>query len=214
MSEKKQYNRDKLRHSLLNAGRAYLKQHGHNGLSIRTLAQEIGVSPGAPYYHFPDRRSLLLALATEGFNEMLAGTEQVVAGIATPAEKLRRMGLLFIRFAEENPHLLDLMYESELTTPTLDPSLLAFQRAGHAALRDQVIGALPDLDPGHADVRVVAFWSAIYGFATMRKKGVLRPSDDGALPSVDIAGTIVDIVLSAILAKDAPCDPALTGRAG
>jgi len=202
MSDKKQYHRDKLRNSLLDAGRAFLKQHGHNGLSIRTLAQEVGVSPGAPYYHFPDRRSLLLALATEGFNEMLAGTEQVVAGKASPADKLRRMGLLFIRFAEENPHLLDLMYESELTTPTLDPTLLEFQRAGHNALREQVVGALDGLDAAHADVRVVAYWSAIYGFATMRKKGVLRPSEDGALPSVDIAETIVDITLRAVLAPD------------
>jgi AcrR family transcriptional regulator len=201
MSEKKPNNRDKLRHALLDAGRAYLRQHGHAGLSIRTLAQEVGVSPGAPYYHFPDRRSLLLALATEGFNEMLAGTEQVLAGKADPADKLRRMGLLFIRFAEDNPHLLDLMYESELTTPTLDPTLLAFQRAGHDALRKQVIGARPGLDEADADVRVVAFWSAIYGFATMRKKGVLRPTHDGVLPTMDIAETIVAITLRAVLAE-------------
>ena len=51
-------------------------------------------------------------------------------------------------------------------------------------------------------MRVVAYWSAIYGFATMRKKGVLRPSEDGALPSVDIAETIVDITLRAVLAPD------------
>ncbi|MEL0252821.1 MAG: TetR/AcrR family transcriptional regulator, partial [Novosphingobium sp.] len=77
MPAKKPYHRENLRRDLLDAGREYVRQHGHHGLSIRTLAQQVGVSPGAPYHHFPDRRSLLLALAIEGFEEMHDGAEQV-----------------------------------------------------------------------------------------------------------------------------------------
>lgn len=199
MPAKKPYHRENLRRDLLDAGREYVRQHGHHGLSIRTLAQQVGVSPGAPYHHFPDRRSLLLALAIEGFEEMLDGAEQVRRSTVTPEQKLSRMGLLFIRFAENNPFLLDLMYESELTSPVLDTKLLEYQLQGHFNLRDHLRAAIPGISDDEADLRVIAFWSAIYGFSSMRKKGVIRPSQS-IVPTVDIAEAIVTRATLAALA--------------
>lgn len=191
MSAKKSYHKENLRRDLLDAGREYVRANGHLGLSIRTMAQQVGVSPGAPYHHFPDRRTFLLALAVEGFTDMMAGTQEVLAGKHTAPEKLRAMGIQFVRFAEDNPHLLDLMYESELTTPSLDPELLTFQNQGHMALRQIIVDALPGLPDQEYDLRVIAYWSAIYGFASMRKKGVIYP-DQNALPSIDFAEALVD----------------------
>lgn len=199
MSAKKPYHRENLRRELLDSGREYVRQHGHHGLSIRTLAQQVGVSPGAPYHHFPDRRSLLLALAAEGFEEMLDGAEQVRASAMSPSDKLRKMGILFIRFADENPFLLDLMYESELTSPALDPQLLDYQQRAHLNLREHLVAALPGIGDEEADLRVIAYWSTIYGFTSMRKKGVIRQSDN-VLPSVDIAEAIVNRATVAALA--------------
>jgi len=200
MSAKKPYHKENLRRDLLDAGRAYVKANGHLGLSIRTMAQQVGVSPGAPYHHFPDRRSFLLALAIEGFAEMMETTSQIMTSSAEPAAKLRQMGVVFVRFAEENPHLIDLMYESELTTPTLDPELVEYQLSGHRALRQIIIEAVPGVTDSEADLRTIAYWSAVYGFASMRKKGVLHP-DGEVLPSLDIAEAIVDrVALSALAA--------------
>lgn len=200
MSAKKPYHKENLRRDLLDAGRAYVKANGHLGLSIRTMAQQVGVSPGAPYHHFPDRRSFLLALAIEGFAEMMESTDRIMASDADAAVKLRQMGVAFVRFAEENPHLIDLMYESELTTPTLDPLLVDYQLSGHRTLRQIIIEAVPGVTDAEADLRTIAYWSAIYGFASMRKKGVIHPDGD-VLPSVDIAEAIVDrAALSALAA--------------
>lgn len=195
---RKPYHREHLRQDLLDAGREYVRANGHATLSIRTLAAQVGVSPGAPYHHFPDRRSLLFALATEGFKEMTAGADQVVSGTIPAKTKLRRMGLHFIQFAQQNPHLLELMYESELTTPTLDPELQKYQHVGHASLRNQIKEAVPGLSDQEVDFRVIAYWSMIYGFVSMWKKGVIHASDE-FVPSADIAEAIVDrAVLSAV----------------
>lgn len=198
MNTKKPYHKENLRRDLLEAGRAYVKAHGHLNLSIRTLAQQVGVSPGAPYHHFPDRRSFLLALAIEGFREMMDGTRIVAAAKMSAAEKLRRMGILFIRFTEENPYLIDLMYESELTTPTLDPELLQYQVMGHDALRNCIVETLPGLADAEADLRVVTYWSAIYGYATMRKKGVIH-TNSSRLVSLDFSEAVVERVGLAVL---------------
>jgi AcrR family transcriptional regulator len=198
MIERKPYHREHLRQDLLDAGREYVRKNGHSTLSIRTLATQVGVSAGAPYHHFPDRRSLLFALASEGFKEMIAGASEVEAGTMAPEAKLHRMGILFIQFADRNPHLLELMYESELTTPALDPELQQFQSAGHIGLRKQIVEAVPGLPPEEVDFRVIAFWSMIYGFVSMRKKGVIHASDE-FVPRADIAEAIVGrAVLSAV----------------
>lgn len=194
------YHRDDLRGELLAAARSHVGKHGHIGLSIRMLAQSVGVSPGAPYHHFPDRRSLLLAIAIDGFREMMASASVASASESSPKERLRQMGRVFIHFADTNAHLMELMYESELTTPTLDPTLLEFQLQGHRLLKQTVIEADPTGISEHdADVRVIAFWSAIYGFSSMRRKGVLHPHKPGFLPTVDIADAIVDRALLSVL---------------
>lgn len=199
MSTKKPYHKEDLRGDLLKAGRAWVEANGHLGLSMRILAQQVGVSPGAPYHHFPDRRSFLLALALDGFREMLAGSDAVAATEDDPAAKLRALGTEFIRFAEKNPHLVDLMYESELTSPALDPELLAYQQIGHAAVRAAVAASMPGLDPAATDLRTLAFWSAIYGFASMRRKGVIR-SVPGAAITGDLAEAIAERAIVAALA--------------
>lgn len=198
MSTKKPYHKEDLRGDLLKAGRAWVEANGHLGLSMRILAQQVGVSPGAPYHHFPDRRSFLLALALDGFREMLSRSQDVSANKADPAAKLRALGAVFIRFAADNPHLVDLMYESELTSPALDTELLAFQSAGHATLREEIERAMPGLSGEAADLRTLSFWSAIYGFASMRRKGVIRPLSD-RLKLDDLAEAIVERAIVAAL---------------
>lgn len=198
MTAKKPYHKENLRRDLLEAGRAYIEANGHQGLSIRTLAQQVGVSPGAPYHHFPDRRSFLLALAIDGFKVMLAESQSIAGSGTNPAGKLRELGLAFIRFAETYPHLIDLMYESELTTPSLDEELLEFQKVGHDVLRKQIAVAVSNLSDQEIDLRTLAYWSAIYGFASMRRKGIIHTSP-GAVVTVDVADAIVDrAVLSAL----------------
>ncbi|GEN98993.1 hypothetical protein NSE01_08260 [Novosphingobium sediminis] len=199
MSTKKRYHKEDLRGDLLKAGRAWIEANGHVGLSMRTLAQQVGVSPGAPYHHFPDRRAFLLALALDGFREMLAQSQGIAASRADPAAKLRAMGTEFIRFAQENPRLVDLMYESELTNPALDEDLFALQQQGHAALRSEIARAMPGLGEDVADLRTLAFWSAIYGFASMRRKGVIRLMP-GAMTIADLADAIVNRAIVAALA--------------
>jgi hypothetical protein len=122
---------------------------------------------------------------------MMAGTQETMAGNLAPPAKLREMGIRFVRFAEANPHLVDLMYESELTTPALDSELQEFHIHAHAALRTLIVEAVPGLSDYEYGLRVIAFWSAIYGFASMRKKGVIHP-DQRTLPSIDFAEAIVE----------------------
>lgn len=61
------YHHGALREALLSASLQLVDAEGINAVSLRRVAREPGVSPGAPYHHFPDRASLLAALAVQGY---------------------------------------------------------------------------------------------------------------------------------------------------
>jgi hypothetical protein len=66
---KASYHHGDLRSSLLDAANAMLKEHGIEGLSLRKLADRVGVSRTAPYHHFKDKKTSYCApLPKKGLN--------------------------------------------------------------------------------------------------------------------------------------------------
>jgi TetR/AcrR family transcriptional regulator, transcriptional repressor of bet genes len=66
-----------------------LKRHGHEGLSIRTISAQAGVSVGLINHHFPNKDELIAA-AFSHFNRELVDTLKTAAARAdTPAARLR-----------------------------------------------------------------------------------------------------------------------------
>jgi AcrR family transcriptional regulator len=91
------------------AARKLLDRGGAEGVTMRRVAQKVGITPMAIYRHFPDRAALLNALADEGFEELaawLAG--QRLTGDVE--ERLYRMGDLYLEHALEHPKLFELMF--------------------------------------------------------------------------------------------------------
>lgn len=60
----KAYHHGDLRCELIQVGLQLLSEVGVAGFSVTQAARRAGVSPAAPYRHFPDRRSLLVECAT------------------------------------------------------------------------------------------------------------------------------------------------------
>lgn len=200
MTAKKPYHKENLRRDLLEAGREYVKAHGHHDLSVRKLAQQVGVSPGAPYHHFPDRRSLLLALAIDGFDSLAIASGQFDIGGTVALERVKALAANFVKFALENPHLIELMYESELTRPSLDPALLKFQLDSQFRGTQIIKESVPGITDKEAGLRNLALWTSIYGLVSMINKGVLRPFGDGDFEIPEICDWVIERAAASALA--------------
>ena len=81
---KKAYHHGNLREALVAAARDILDTRGVEGLSLRKVAQQTGVSPTALYSHFQDKRELLAMLAIEGFESLTARMEQEAMQNSSP----------------------------------------------------------------------------------------------------------------------------------
>jgi AcrR family transcriptional regulator len=98
------YHHGNLRRELLDRAAQIIVKNGIENLSLRALAQDLGVSHAAPGRHFKDKMDLLRALATEGHNK-LADYVYAAADAAgpNPLERYAALGRAFVRFSLEYP---------------------------------------------------------------------------------------------------------------
>ncbi|WP_041289637.1 TetR/AcrR family transcriptional regulator [Kribbella flavida] len=120
---KRPYHHGDLRAALLERAENVLRERGSTALSLRELARDIGVSPGAPSRHFANKQALLDALALDGFERLVAdiAASDKEAGPAF-AERLNAMARAFVGFCLSNAALVDLMFSAK-HSPEASPAL-------------------------------------------------------------------------------------------
>jgi AcrR family transcriptional regulator len=162
-----------LRRALLDAAIAYLRGGDVTGLTMQVLARAAGVSPGAPYHHFPDKVSVVAALATEGFVLWLEGATQAVAKAPTPPDQLEALARLWLRFAATHPSHYRVMFLPDVEDRERFARLHAASGQGLDLLVGVLARCLPGAPRGALLGRAVVAWSTLHGFASLRNARVL-----------------------------------------
>lgn len=111
MAHKQAYHHGDLRASIISAATARLELHGIEQLSLRKLAEDLGVSRTAPYHHFKDKNALLSAIAANGFENWKVTAQSIFEREDLPAKtRLTRFIHAYIHYAAQHPQLYDLMF--------------------------------------------------------------------------------------------------------
>jgi len=82
-----------VRSRIIAAGRQLFSEYGYHGLSMRRIAEVVGVSKAALYYHFQDKESLFLAVLSSYLEALEAEIERIVQEEKSTAGRLRRLVL-------------------------------------------------------------------------------------------------------------------------
>jgi AcrR family transcriptional regulator len=183
------YHHGNLRAALLEAAERKLPESGVDGLSLRELARELGVSHAAPRRHFPDKQSLLDALAITGLHRL---GEEVEAAFESARDadftaQLTAFAFAYVRFATRSPALLELMFLRK-SDPEVDAAnARAFGAPAALIARAQERGEIDgsDVDRVHMAVLVV-----VQGLATLAVSGMAGHRS----PEVLVTGTVRTLV--------------------
>jgi len=189
------YHHGDLRAALITAAALEIERVGYENLSLRELAESLGVSRAAPYRHFADRRALLAAVATDGFDRLTAIHRKASTTGRTPLARLVAAGRGYLALAAERPQLFRLMFVSDLLSAgTAPPDSALIEAAGESYLvfEGMVAATLDDPDEGAIKAASIAIMSSTYGFALLRMNDRLRPFMYGPLTQSEL----VDAVLS------------------
>ena len=150
------YHHGHLRDTLLAEAERTLREQGVEQLSLRDLARQAGVSHAAPRRHFADRQALLDALAEAGFARL---ADEVAAAVEDAGPdfraRLRATGATYVRFATEDPALMELMFTVKSASAEVNagPGEMTggagrlFTIVGELIREGQLTGQLPPGDP-------------------------------------------------------------------
>lgn len=113
-SNKETYHHGNLRETLIEASAHIIKIQGIEGLSLRKLADQVGVSRAAPYHHFKDKNALLAAVAEQGFESLGRLLQNVIDQDIPLLDRLKQAIKGYLEFAVEHPTQYDLMFGRKL----------------------------------------------------------------------------------------------------
>lgn len=146
---------------------------GPTGLTLRSLAAEVGVTHAAPYRHFRDKAALLAAVAEQGRLELTRRVREAAQGVPTRLpnrERLDRLMAAYLDFAQGRPALYRLMHRTpppsatdrRTAAPGLEEMLTVLQR-----LVEELLATRP-ASPRH-DARQLAavLWACLHGLTAL-----------------------------------------------
>jgi len=177
------------RRDLLEAATDLLATGGVEAVTLREVGARAGVTRGAPYRHFPDKESLLIAIGTQAWDRLGKHTEALRADPDLPAaEKLRRGLTALFAIGRSQPHLYKLMFSN----PPSDPTALA--RAAQRS-QDEFLAIVADL-VGEEDARRYGalLISSANGIAGMEASGQLTDPKWGTITAEQLIDTLVNMI--------------------
>lgn len=136
-------------------------------VSIRAIADAVGVTSPSIYLHFDDKDALIEAVVLDVFAELDTAMLSEAAALTEPLERLRAFGLAYVRFALEHPEHYRLAAMDPNVKPPAVDELLASSAFAHFtdAVRDCIdAGVFPAGDPLPI---ALDLWAAAHGAASL-----------------------------------------------
>jgi AcrR family transcriptional regulator len=196
MATARGYHHGDLHAALIAAAQAAVEAGGPEAVSLRDLAQSLGVSTAAPYRHFHDRRALLAEVAARGFVDLNAAYAKAQASAPDPRTALRETARAYLTLAFGRPGLFRLMFASDLVGAADAPaSLLAPAGEAWEGLYRAVAAIDPAADLATIKRRAITGWSTLHGFITLVQGGRLKGFMTEPLSEAELLEAVLDKTL-------------------
>jgi AcrR family transcriptional regulator len=148
---------------IVDAARELLEAEGPEGLSMRRIADRIGIRAPSIYKHLPDKQALEAALMSAAFEELADHYEAAIAGADDPLAAIARA---YRGYATRHPHLYRLMTDGPLPRERLTPGVE--DRAAKPLV--EAVGGDPDA--------ARALWAFAHGMTILELNGRFPPGAD------------------------------------
>lgn len=173
----KPYHHGNLRNEFIEKGLAYIEEYGVESLSMRKLAEVIGVSSAAPYAHFKNKDAFLDAVRDYIAEILTVALQATLDANQKPEKILMELGMCYIFFFYKNP----LYYQFLFTRGELDlHTNQAFRLFEEVSAKTLLANKKSKLNTDTIRYKTLAMWALVQGLVQIAMmKGVL---DEEHLP--------------------------------
>lgn len=119
------YHHGNLVEAIVRATVELIEEKGIEAVSLREAARRAGVSPAAPFRHFPTKAALMAAVAEQAMARLTAAIEAAVAQVAgaSPMTRFSALGRAYLDWALDNPTHFQVISSRTLVDVQASPSL-------------------------------------------------------------------------------------------
>ena len=133
--------------------------------TMRDIAKEAGVAPGAAYRHFESQDELFIEVIRFLFAELEDKLNKAVAGSPNSGEKLERLVRAYVNWGLTNPGSYQLLFE---TTDEMDMPL-PDERPGLHLITQLAILISDKPKPGKTSIqKAIQIWMSLHGLISLR----------------------------------------------
>ena len=185
------------RAAVIGVARAMVAADGLEGLSLRRVGAELGVTAPALYAYVDDKLDLLRGVAELEFDRLVARFDAIES--TDPLTRIREQAIAYVEHAQEDPALFHVMFLFRPDWAEQPPAdeLPAASKAfalGSAAIEDAMrTGALRADDPL---LVAIAMWAAAHGIASVLLAGL----NLGTEYESRVIATVIDNLLRGLAA--------------
>jgi AcrR family transcriptional regulator len=161
---------------ILEVAAGMFARRGYDGVSINDIGIAAGVTGPAIYRYFPGKEDMLVSIWQHLYEQSRQGTEAIVAGSATAAEKLEQLVALQIDLAAGQPEKIRIVDSLERHLPADAAKAFRDQRRAILKAWSGLVGQVrPDLRPDERDVTIHAVLALINSISLRRSSERAQP---------------------------------------
>ena len=171
-----------IRERILASAVSRVSEEGVEWLRARDVAADAGIALGSIYKHFADFDDLVMAVNSRTLALMNEALDAAAEGVADPAERLERLALAYLAFAEEQPQRWAALFEHRMARAGSVPEWHQDDQAALFNLIDAPIATLaPDMDETARAVRTRTVFGAAHGVVALALQDRFAGVPRGAL---------------------------------
>lgn len=158
---------------ILNAARALFEREGADNVSMRKVAEAVGITATAIYRHFPNREALLERISDDSFEE-IARHWDAHRQARDPLARLLATQQIYLDYALAYPHLFDHAFLAHRRNARRFPAdFVAGQSPTANVMHDAVVEAQASgqLRADDAWALTMAVWAHAHGLIALQRAG-------------------------------------------
>ena len=160
---------ERLRDDIIEAASRLLEDPAAPPLSLRAVARQVGVAATSVYLHFDDVESLVRAVASRRFTDLIRAQDEATEGVTDPCARLHAACLMYCQFALAHPGHYQVTFSNPLPVGDDVPW---DQMPGQKAWQHFVEGVAPclgrDVEDPEATRTALLLWQQLHGTVTLR----------------------------------------------
>jgi AcrR family transcriptional regulator len=198
--------------AILDAARDLLAARGVDGLSMRQVAEQVGISATAIYHYFAGKQDLVNRVVIQAFEKFGAHLKSAMEPHPEGSvERISALGEAYLTFALENQAYFRVLFSMQSKDPAVFEEVP--EGGGYHLLRKAVSAAIEagtiraDRDPAadrgrtvpDADLMSMYLWSTAHGLVTLALSGASSRCECGGVPSViDLYRSFIPLIAGGI----------------